>query len=311
MNARQLETFRVVMRSGSVTRAAEIMRVSQPAVSQLIKTLEMHCGFPLFNRQQGRIFPTPEAEILLAEVERMFVGIDRIAQIAAGLKNRAWGMLTIAVFPAMASRFLPKVVTEYCHGRPEVQISVESRRSRTLIDSVAADKVDMGIGLLPGDHPEVVSEQIYSLAGVCALPLGHPLANTKTINARDLANQRFISLGREDRSRFGVDKVFDDLGIPRQIQIETEQSEAACAFVANGAGVSIVDPFSVYEFDDREISVRPFEPSVEFNLWALFPAGRGRKRLADDFLSFFQKRVDRFNRTGITPRRPTHQQPPP
>lgn len=294
MNVKQLEVFRSVMRTGSATRAAEMLGVSQPAVSQLIKTLETHCGFALFTRIHGRMIPTPEAELLLSEVDRVFVGVDRIEQVVAGIRSCSWGSLTIAAFPAMASRFLPRVLTDYCATRSEVRISVESRRSRTLIDWVAADRVDFGIGLLPGDRPGVISEQLLSLSGVCVLPVGHRLAANKVIHARDLASETFISLGSEDRSRFGVDKVFDDVGVQRRIQIETEQSEAACAFVAHGAGVSVVDPFSVYQFDDREITVKPFEPKVVFNLWALFPTARERKATASDFLQFFRTRVDEF-----------------
>lgn len=304
INAKQLEAFRAVMQSGSVTGAANFLNVSQPAVSQIIRGLEASCGFLLFERKHGRVLPTPEAETFLAEVDRMFVGIEKISRVAEGIRNRNWGRLTIAAFPAIATRFLPKVIAEYCRMRPNIQITVESRRSRTLIDWVVGGSVDFGIGLLSGDQTGVVSQRIHSTLGVCTLPVGHPLATAKTVHAADLEDQPFISLGRDDRSRFGVDKVFNDLGVPRRIQIETEQSEAACAFVAHGAGVSVVDPFSVYEFDDREIVVKPFEPEVEFKLWALFPAGRSPQKLAEDFLQFFKSEIDRFEAEGISPRRP-------
>ena len=303
LNARQLEAFRAVMQSQSITGAAELLNVSQPAVSQAMKALEISCGFTLFERKRGRILPTPEALALMVEIERLFVGINKIARVAEAIRDRNWGRLTIAAFPAMASRFLPKVVAEFCGSRPNVQVTVESRRSRSLIDWVAGSNVDVGIGLLPSDQIGVVNERLHDLPGVCALPVGHPLAGADVVHAADLERQPFISLGRDDRSRFGVDKVFDDLGVVRRIQIETEQSEAACAFVAHGAGVAVVDPFSAYEFDDREIVVKPFRPVVDFKLWALFPAGRTRQGLVEDFMAYFQASIDGFQREGVMPRK--------
>jgi DNA-binding transcriptional LysR family regulator len=214
------------MHSGSVTRAAEMLHVSQPAVSQLIRMLEMHCGFALFTRTGTHFVPTSEAETLLSEVDRMFIGVNQVARVATALRDQRWGNLSVAVFPAMAARFLPQIVTDYCCTRPSVRVSIESQRSAPLIDWVATDRVDFGIGLLPGDRSEVRGELIYSLPGVCAVPIGHRLEEKKVISAEDLADEPFISLGRQDRSRFGIDKIFDDLGVPRRLQIETEQSKS-------------------------------------------------------------------------------------
>lgn len=304
VNARQLEAFICTMRCGSVTGAAEMLNVSQPAISQLLKGFEAACGFSLFERKHGRIYPTSEAETLFTEADRMFTGMEKIGRVAEGIKDRNWGKLTIAAFPAMASRFLPRAVTEYCNTRPDIRVTVESRRSRSLIDWVAANNVDIGIGLLSGEHPGVTSEELFRMSGVCAVPRKHHLSKLKSVHARDLVREPFISLGRDDRSRFGVDKVFDNLGITRRIQIETEQSEAACAFVAYGAGVSVVDPFSTYEFDEREIAVLPFKPRVEFRLWALFPSSRPPSRLARDFLATFKSSLERLEQNTITPRTP-------
>ena len=67
---RQLEAFRAVMHAASVTQAAEVLRISQPAVSRLIASLEQDLGFALFSRRRGRLLPTPESTFLLGEVER-------------------------------------------------------------------------------------------------------------------------------------------------------------------------------------------------------------------------------------------------
>ena len=84
LNTRQIEAFRAVMLTGSMTIAAEFLRVTQPAVSRLVKDLEKHLKFRLFRRQGNRLIPTHEATILFAEVDRFYVGLDRIAKIEIG-----------------------------------------------------------------------------------------------------------------------------------------------------------------------------------------------------------------------------------
>ena len=93
MRYRQLEAFRAVMRAGSVTQAAEMLNVSQPAVSRLIACLEQDVGFPLFRRRRGRLQPTPEADFLLGEVERAIANLDHVAQIADDIRKRRTGHL--------------------------------------------------------------------------------------------------------------------------------------------------------------------------------------------------------------------------
>jgi DNA-binding transcriptional LysR family regulator len=279
MYPRQLEAFRAVMMAGTVTRAAEMLSVSQPAVSKLIAQLEARCGFALFQRRGGRLVVTPEAELLFDEVDRLFAGVEAVVQAAADIRALRAGRLRVAAFPALATRLLPRLVAAFLSDYPGVQVMLESRRSRPLTDWLAANRADIGIGLLPSERPGVENELLCRCEGVCVLPAGHRLAGCATVRAEDLRDEPFVSLGREDRSRFGVDQIFDDLGVRRDILIETEQSESACAFVAAGRGIAVTDPFSAYEFGERGVVVRRFRPAVHFTVWLLYPAHRRRARM--------------------------------
>ena len=227
MNVRQLEAFRAVMARGP-SRCAAALNVSQPAVSQFIALLERSCGFALFTRDTGRLRPTREAEALLAEVQHLFDGVQRVARVAVALRELNWGVVSVAAFPAMAKRILPEIVAAYCKDRPEVRFRIESMRSRSLIDAVAAQHVDMGLSVLPGDREEAESVHLLRLRAVCMLPCGHRLAAKSRIHARDLANERFISLGRQDQSRLFIDKIFDDLQVPRRMQSRPGNPRPPC-----------------------------------------------------------------------------------
>ncbi|MDF2810072.1 MAG: LysR family transcriptional regulator [Microvirga sp.] len=299
MNVRQLEVFQAVMATGSVTRAGALLRISQPAVSQLIGQLERSCGFPLFSRRGSKIEPTREAEALYTEVQRMFVGVGRVARVATALKDRSWGALRIAAFPVMARRVLPSIVTRFCDDRPDARFHVESMRSRSVIDAVATQHIDVGFSVLPGDRAEVESIHLYRVKGVCILPSDHRLASQRVIHARDLAGERFISLGPQDHSRFMIDRIFEDLRISRRMQIETGQSETTYSFVANGAGVAVVDPISVYNYSDSRVAIRAFEPIVEFDIWLIRPKTARSFGLVESFVSYALSELDLFKSREI------------
>jgi DNA-binding transcriptional LysR family regulator len=294
MNFRQMEAFRAVMITGSVTKAGEMMHVSQPAVSQLLQQFESACGFALFYRRAGGLVPSKEAGLLLEEVERMFAASARVTRVAASLGKGAWGAFSIGAFPAMTRRFLPELVTSFCEQRPNIKVTVESHRSRSLIDWVGVHQVDFGLGTLASDREDVTSVHLCQTRGVCVLPLDHPLAVNTVIHAKQLEGERFISLGDEDQSRHTIDRIFDDQRIIRKVQIEAPQSDTACGFVAHRAGVSVVDPFSAYTAD-RTVVVRPFLPIVPFDVWLLLPKSHQRLRLVDEFIAHTKRRLRRFS----------------
>jgi DNA-binding transcriptional LysR family regulator len=291
MNLRQLEALRAVIDCGGVTRAAETLRVSQPAVSKLISLLARDCGFELFRRNGNRLIPTPEALTLYREVERMFVSVEHISRLAAGIREQRSGHLSIAAFPALATRPLPRFITRFLRNRGEVQITISARSGRTLAEWVAANQVDLGIGLLLLEHPGIKYLSAGSVEGVCVLPPRHPLARRKVIHAGDLADLPFISLGSEDRSRFRVDQAFEAARVRRRIAIEAQQSEAACTFASEGAGIAIVEPFSASEFERERLAVRAFRPRILFDLWLMTPAQRPRSLLVEEFIAVFRRSV--------------------
>ena len=96
MNLRQIEVFRAVMLAGSVSGAAQLLHVSQPAVSRLISYTESCLGFALFQRLRGRLHPTPEAHKLFSEVEVLYQGVQRINGLAGDMANQADGVLRVA-----------------------------------------------------------------------------------------------------------------------------------------------------------------------------------------------------------------------
>jgi DNA-binding transcriptional LysR family regulator len=293
MNVRQIETFRAVMEAGGVTAAAERLRISQPAVSKLIMELERSTRLVLFVRKKRRLVPTQEAQLLYEEIERVFLGVDRIRRYAIELREVKTGRAHIACLPGLGVSLVPLVIAQMAAEVPAAHLTLHVRSSSRIVDWLLGQRVDLGISLVPVDHPSVEIESLVSTRAVCVLPRGHALAALSQITPSDLKGQSIISLRRDDAAAEMITRVLDDSGTVRNGTLETNLSAVACILVRAGAGVSVVDPFTAAQFGD-EIVVRPFVPEARFTVFLLFPAFRPRSKLLENFLSRLRAAVAPF-----------------
>lgn len=284
INARQVEAFRAVMVTGSMTSAAELLGVSQPAVSRLIRDFELAVAFRLFERRGNQISPTPEAASLLSEVERAFVGLGRIAEHAAAIRSQQAGSLRIAALPALATGALPRFVGRFLRERANLQVAVHGMPSHLVIDAVAAGQADIGYAVGPVERPGYFVEPIASPA-VVIMPESHRLASLKVVRPRDLAGEKIVGVAADTLFRSRLDAALGD--VPRSMPVETPLSQIACVLVSEGVGIAIVDPFSASEFVGRGLVTRPLRPEVDVGMLLLVPRQRATSALAQAFVRGF------------------------
>jgi len=296
LNPRQIEAFRALILTGGVGAAANLLNISQPAVSRMIRDFQQDLGLSLFERRGTRLVPTSDALSLYAEVERAFVGLDRIAKTATELRTRRAGFLRIAALPALANGFLPRFAGQFAAERPKLDLGVSGLVSHAVVAAVAQGQSDLGFAESSLEHAAVRTERMPAAPYVAVLPRGHRLARKKRLHPADFAGESFVSLGHSSLSRFRIDRVFAEHGVERILRIETPLSEIACSLVASGAGVSLCEPFTASEYATRGIVVRPFEPHIEFEYAALYPAAQRTSVLARQFIDGFRAHVAAFLR---------------
>ncbi|WP_269932883.1 LysR substrate-binding domain-containing protein [Aminobacter sp. HY435] len=302
MNIRQLEAFHATIETGSVTRAGEKLKISQPAVSKLLRAFAETCGFQLFVRNGARIVPTLEARLLAVEVERMFSGTERIARLANAVRNREWGEVSVAAPAALATRYLAHALSPFLVDQPDLHFTLQSRASPRIAELVAAQQIDIGLSVLPIDHPHVDAEIIMRFEMICILPAEHPLAKRQAIEIDELRNEPFISLPRDDCSLMTIDRAFQVKGVQKRNRIEVPLSETACGFVANGVGVSIVPPFVGLDYPENRLVRRPLLPQTSMDVWLLTPNSRPPSLAAQKLADFIRAAVAPFDqRAGNRP----------
>lgn len=284
MNLRQLEAFRAVMLGQTVTRAAEMLHISQPAATRLIANLEEDIGFSLFDRIKGRLQPTAEALTLYEEVQRSLLGVERIARVAQEIRSLRRGSLQIASAPAMGLSFLPRAMAAFHAEHPDVQISLVVHSSREVVDLVVGQRCDLGIIVLPNSYPSPRAEKILATRMLCALPVGHRLATRARIVPEDLQGEVFISYPHSIGSRAHIDAIFSAHGVERELRLEAQLSLPMCVLVEQGMGVALVDAISAVEYRNGGVVFRPFEPSIEADFCLLLPSQGPVSRLQAAFV---------------------------
>lgn len=292
LNHRQLEAFRAMMETSSVTEAARRIHITQPAASRLLSDLEHQVGYPLFIRQNKRLTPTSEAVALFEEVDRSFIGLSTIAEAAREIGTFRRGALHIAGLPALALEFLPQVISEFCADRPDISVALQIHSSQKVLQCIASQQFEIGFAERSVSHPAVASLTLCEAPMVAILPIGHPLTERDCLTPEDMAHESFISLGLNYAVRQQIDAVFKAANIERRLQAETQLSFAAGHLVASGLGLSIIDPITAnYLTRLNLVAARPFEPAVSYAYQMLFPRHRPRSQICDAFVAITKERL--------------------
>ena len=301
LSLRQLEIIHAVCRHGSVTAASLALEISQPAISMSLRDCSRLTGFPLFRRKQGRLQPTPELQVMLPDLIRMFEGAERIDRLLGDIRETSVGAVHVAVTPTLADSLLPRAVAAFQTARPRIALTLRTMDNLGVVEAVTQERVDFGLVLTPLGEPEAKLVPLCTGALVCVVPPGHPLAGRARVSPADLAPYPLISFSRNLPLGHLVETAFRRAGEVRRIGLEVNQSSVACALVREGVGVAVIDPFLLDISRDRGVVPIPLTPSMPVTACGLVLSGTRMSRSALLFLSTI-RRTARVSHTGTLPR---------
>ena len=256
-NLRQIEVFRAVMVTGSIRGAAQLLFVSQPAVSRLLSHTEARVGFPLFERIRGRLHATAEAKKLFHEVEQVYAGVQRVNELAQELREHQEGILNLVASPSVGQMVLPMAIAEYRHHNPQVKLTFQYLGHNPLMERLLNRQADLALTILPMNHPNLEMEEVGRGRLVCICPYNHPLARRATLSVADLLPFALISYDRSSPFGAMVAALFEAKGETVRAAIEVGSPQNACALVQAGAGIALVDEFSARSWAASKFVVRP------------------------------------------------------
>ncbi|WP_323121219.1 LysR family transcriptional regulator [Burkholderia alba] len=288
LNLRQIEVFRAIMLTGSISGAAKLLHVSQPAVSRLISYAEQRLGLALFERIKGRLYPTPEAQRLFVEVNAVYQGVQRVNEVAEDLIENRMGHLRIACSPNLGQSLLPLAIARFYERFPDVRIILHTMIPGVLLQAVLTQQVELGIAFLEDSHPNVESIPLYENRMVAAVPAAHPFAARDTLAIRDLADTPLIGYGSDIPLGQLMRRLFHDEGLVPQVKVEVQQAHVACALVQAGTGIALIDELTVNGPVWPHIVVKPILPTLAAPVSVMHPVLAPLSRLAHEFIGTLQ-----------------------
>jgi DNA-binding transcriptional LysR family regulator len=288
MNLRQLEAFRATMRSGSITEAAVMMHISQPSVSRLIADLERAIGFPLFLRSGRGLAPTEEARTFYQGVEGMFVGIDRLQELADAIRTTNAGEISIGTIQSIAAIELPKAVKVLHRRLPDISFLIQSRNTPAILDAVQMHQIDLGI--VGREPPYDGVEVLYQTAApyVCLIPEDHALADQSgPVDLEELAaTEEFVTFG----GAFPDSMMSMDQTLAEKMQsgsrLSATNMPVTGSLVRETGALAICDPFTAEQTVRMGgVVFRPVLQDLKYHVSLIAP---GRDRLSRAVLAFIE-----------------------
>lgn len=297
MRLRHIEVFNAVMLTGSVSGAARLINVTQPAVSRILQHAELQLGFALFQRNKGRLTATSEALTLYPHIERLFGMLDEVQRLAVNLRTgesaRELRLLTVL---ALSYEILPHAIKLFRVKHPEVAITVKALHSPQIVSTLALQEADVGFLLSPVAHPALSQQHLADGRVVCISPKGMlsaRLLKRGSVTLADLSKVPVIGLDVLDPVGRSLNNACREAGVGLDIAITVQTYHSALALAHHGLGVALVDSCTAASVDLKRVDVLALEPLIPVPIKALLPAAKPASVAVKSFVHCFQQALSR------------------
>jgi LysR family hydrogen peroxide-inducible transcriptional activator len=285
----QLRYFVTAARVGTITRAAESLYVSQPALSEQIRKLERELGTALFERLGRRLVLTAAGEALLPHAERALFEVEegrmRVREVL-GLRR---GRVAVGVLPSVAGTLLPSALAGFRHGHPGVDLVLREEPSAISERMVHAGELDLAVIRLPATRRDLEHRTLATEHMVALVAPDHRLAGRTTVKALELSDEDFVAVKAGNGMRELMVDVCRPAGFEPRIAVETSQLSSVLAMVGAGMGITILSQMAAAntrhqlliedQWAKRELAVcyrprQPLSPAALAFVDLLLDAGR-------------------------------------
>ena len=245
MNRNHLALFHAVAQAGGISRGAERLHVSQPAVSKQIKELEDALGIRLLERLPRGSRLTDGGKLLAQYVQRMAVVEEETARAIEEFRGLKRGRLAVGASTTIGAYLLPQVFGEFHRQHPDIELRLEIANTETIQNQLMEGSIEVGLteGLMEAEHLD--SEVFHEDELVAIAPRGHPLLKQKRVTARELCREPFILREAGSGTRAVVERALGKRGLTVKPVLSLASPEAIKRAVIAGVGVAIVSRLAI------------------------------------------------------------------
>lgn len=252
-----LRAFCQAARLGSVSRAAEALFLSQPAVSLQLQALERDFGLALFERVGRRLTLTREGAALYELARPLIEGLDGLeGEFRNRLKGFEGGELHVAAGSSTILYLLPPLVQAFRASHPKVQLVLHNVTGKDGLALLRSDAVDLAVGSMLDVPTDLSYAPVYSFDPMLIMAKGHPLASKSPLKLEDLSPHGLILPPKRLTTWRLVDLVFQQRRVPYTVALEVGGWEVIKQYVAMGLGISIVTGICLTDADRGRLEVR-------------------------------------------------------
>jgi DNA-binding transcriptional LysR family regulator len=301
MDFYQLSYFKKVAETRSISRAAEELLLTQPAVSKQIKALEDELGEKLFDRIGKKVFLTHTGEVLYAYAEKILRFVQEARTAVKDMSVECSGELVIGTSDHISLHRLPDLLKRYISAFPKVDLKLRCHRSETILDMVNKNLVDLGVITLPKNTLKLVSKTIWEDPMSLVFPKNHPLESFKAIRLRDIARFGMILPEAGTTTRNTIEAAFSKKKVTPNVAMEVAYIETIKGLVKAGLGISILPDKAVEQEISGGILVKANIQDTDFsrNLGVVYLKDKFLSRPAVEFLRFLEKMSLGQQKTGV------------
>jgi DNA-binding transcriptional LysR family regulator len=237
-----LEVFLTVVRSPTISQAAEKLNIAQPALSQQLRLLERRLGVTLLERDARPYRLTEAGRLLKDEAERLLADFYELVERLQGVSTGKRGRLRIGFTRSAMYGVLPSAVRAFTESHGDVELQLHEILTEDQPEALRTSVIDLGIGRDPSASPQISQEVLLRESLVVAVPLGHPLVKQERVPLRALEGEAFILFPKGESANFParVTALCREAGFVPHVVHQAFEIDSALGLVAAGLGVTVV-----------------------------------------------------------------------
>ena len=294
MDMRSLKYMLSVEETGSITAAARVHLVTQPAVSIQLKKLQEELGTLLFEIVGREVRFTSAGRMVLDYARRMSALEKEMEGEISGIAGLVSGEVSIGTIDAASIYILPAVYSSFSKKYPGIDLQVDVSPTQPLVERMLGGRLDFVVGTLTDEKTAGVEEkEIFREKLIPIAPPGHPSAVKRGVDVGAFAGYPFISFHRESLTRRMIEAALLDMGVTLEVAMEIDSQEAIKNLVASGLGLSILPYETVRGEIERGTLARPKVKGlkIERSIGLIMPGKRRMTAAARAFLDVMNEEL--------------------
>lgn len=291
MRLRQIELFHAVLTTGSLTGAAELLNISQPAASKALQHAEQQLGFALFSRVRGRLQPTQEALLLRHRVDRIAQELRDLERLTTNIGRPESAPLRVTCTPTLAQTVVPNVTAALCGTSPRLTAELATQHSAAMCESLMLHETDIGLTLQDSGHPTLRHKSLCrGQIMVIAPPGWWPQEDLeKPLPISELAGQPMIGITVQDALGSMLQSQLAQVTPGPKTTIWVQTYQLAHALVSRGIGLALVDPFTAGSGTTLPVQTRALKLQLTVTLYAIHRVDSPLSALQKRFIDLVQR----------------------